>query len=119
MSELVRALIAQMDSEDVVLLRAALGIAVPDPMQSDQLLSTREAAVKARVNVETIRRNVRDGKLEAERTGAHYKIRESSLEAWMRGETKPQPTTPIDTRRPRARAGTSSSPMSDAFRRAA
>jgi len=117
MSEFGRALLAQMDSEDLAWLKAALGVLTPDPMEPDQLLSTREAAVRARVNVETIRRNVRDGRLEAERTGAHYKIRESSLREWMRGETKSPSTASLAARR--SRSSSSSSPMGDAFRRAA
>ena len=117
MSEFGRAFLAQMDSEDFAWLKAALGIVTPDPMESDQLLSTRDAAVMARVNVETIRRNVRAGTLEAERTGAHYKIRESSLRKWMRGETRPRPTASLAARR--SRSSRSGSPMGDAFKRAA
>jgi excisionase family DNA binding protein len=117
MSEFGQAFLAQMDSEDLAWLKAALGIVAPDPMASDQLLSTREAAVRARVNVETIRRNVRAGTLEAERTGAHYKIRESSLEAWMRGEAKQPAPAPVKTRRPRS--VTSGPTMSEAFKKAA
>lgn len=117
MSEFGRAFLAQMDSEDLAWLKAALGIQAPDPMESDQLLSTREAAVIARVNVETIRRNVRAGTLQAERTGAHYKIRESSLREWMRGESKPRQAASLAARR--SSSSGSSSPMSDAFRRAA
>jgi excisionase family DNA binding protein len=120
MSELgqaIRTIFAQLDPEDLDWLRAAIGVPTPDPMATDQLLTSREAAVLARVNVETIRRNVRAGTLEAERTGSRIKIRQSNLERWMVAETSP--IEPVQLRRPSTRTLSVRSPMSDAFRRVA
>lgn len=117
MSEIGAALFAQLDTEDLVWLRAALGVVMLDAMEPDPLLTTRDAAVMVGVSLETIRRHARKGSLEAEHTGAHYRIRKSSLQAWMRGERKPRPTSSPQDRRPRPRS--SSSTMSDAFKRAA
>lgn len=117
MSDFGRAFLAQMDSEDLAWLRAALGIDAAKPNEPDPLLTTKEAAVIARVNVETIRRHVNAGTLDADRTGSRIKLRQSNLEEWMRTETARTSTTQIASRR--SRRTTSSSTMSDAFKQAA
>src|SRR5690348_5918007 len=47
----------------------------------DALLTTREAAERSRVHVETIRRNVRSGDLHASRAGRALRIAPADLEA--------------------------------------
>jgi excisionase family DNA binding protein len=52
---------------------------------SEVLLTPREAAARASVHVETIRRHVRSGALSASRVGKAVRIAPKSLDVWLAG----------------------------------
>jgi excisionase family DNA binding protein len=75
------------------------------------LLTPREAAQRAHVHVETIRRNVRSGALRASRAGRAVRIAPASLDTWLASAgTDRRRSRP---RRPRARPGRR--PLADAL----
>ncbi|MGC9222267.1 MAG: helix-turn-helix domain-containing protein, partial [Solirubrobacteraceae bacterium] len=86
MSELGRSLIGQLDAADLELLATRLRELAPLPRpvsESRPLLTPAEAAARATVHVETIRRAVRSGALKARRAGRATRIDPEDLAAWL------------------------------------
>lgn len=100
MSAFGKTLLAQFDVEDLLdlaeMLRA-VGVRLEIASEAsivdhpERLLNTAAAARLADCSVETIRRNIRDGKLEAGSSGRDYKITRSALDAWLHGDRRGQP----------------------------
>jgi excisionase family DNA binding protein len=57
-----------------------------DDRGNEVLLTPREAAQRANVHVETIRRNVRSGALPASRAGHAVRIAPTNLDMWLAGD---------------------------------
>jgi excisionase family DNA binding protein len=103
-SDLARALLAELDGEALDLfadrLAPRLQQRIGTPTGTEILLTCRQAADRAGLHVETIRRAVRSGALRAGRAGRSLRIWPADLEAWLdRGE--PSDRTP--RRSPRQR----------------
>ena len=90
-----------------------LALLTNDP---DRLLTTSEAAEQARVNVQTVRRWVDAGKLEAARRGSRIGIRQSALDAYLKRD---EPQTGQRPAKPKIGRQASRSTMRDAISKAA
>lgn len=104
MSRFGRTLLEQLDPGDLEELRRLLGLDRPgDPgevevVKAGRLLTVAEAAARAHVHVETVRRAVRSGALRASRAGRAVRVEQTDLEAWLRrprassrAESNPRP----------------------------
>lgn len=56
----------------------------------EQMLTPEEAAAYLRVNPQTIYRRLRKGELPGAKIGQQWRIRKIDLDAYLRGEWKPQ-----------------------------
>lgn len=118
MTDLARALLDDLDPGTLDRLAEALwpGLAArldARPVEApERLLSCAEAAQRAGVCDETIRRAVRRGKLPAGRAGRSLRIDPADLAAWLTvGERPPKPPVP----RSRARHPRAGRPLGDAL----
>ncbi|HEY3946160.1 MAG TPA: helix-turn-helix domain-containing protein [Solirubrobacteraceae bacterium] len=121
MSALLHALLAELEAADQITLEALrMHLAIPSPEgvgpgenPAERLLTCSEAAERARVHPETIRRAARQGKLPALRAGRELRIWTGDLERWL-GHQEPQlERLRQDLERRRATRG----PMRDALAR--
>jgi len=114
MSGVLSALLLTADEDDLALMREKLGLEIvaEQPRVPVRLMTSFEAAEAASVSVETIRRHVDKGTLNAKRSGSRIRIHPDDLEEWLdsdrgrRGQSGQAPR--------RTRAG-SSSTMRDAL----
>lgn len=115
MSEYGRALIAQLDADDLAHLRRMLGLdrGAGDDGTADELLTVEEAAARARCHAETIRRAIRGERLTASRVGSSWRVSAADLAAWLQHPTVERPSA--QRTRQRARARQHSDRVSDAF----
>lgn len=60
---------------------------------TDQLLTTKEAAMYLRVHEQTLYAWRRDGKIPAERLGYSLRFRKTDLDAWLKREQPSQPSS--------------------------
>jgi excisionase family DNA binding protein len=73
-----------------------------DSETGDRLLTTKEAAERARVHVETIRRAIRSGELAvAGRVGRSARLRAVEIDRWLAGGAEPGETIRLPTPRRR------------------
>jgi excisionase family DNA binding protein len=98
-------------------LRPYLGRELDGQRPDDRLLTAAEAAARARVHVETIRRAIRAGDLcTAGRVGRSPRISIVALDAWLRDtDTVTQTGTPIRRRRRRSSAAPNAYSLRVAF----
>jgi excisionase family DNA binding protein len=106
-SDLGTAWVAQLDADDLAALAARLAPYLPtssEPAPVEPLLTVAQAAARASMCAETVRRAVRSGALPAARAGRSLRVRPDDLDAWLRRSERPQtaPQTPV--RRARSRA---------------
>ena len=76
----------------------------------DALLTPREAAQRAGVHIETVRRAVRSGALPASHAGRAVRIQLGDLDAWLGCAPRPEPTQAR-----RRRSSTQNRPLADAL----
>lgn len=122
MSALLHAFLAELEAADRITLEALrMHLAIPSPEgvapaenPADRLLTCLEAAERARVHPETIRRAARQGKLPALRAGRKLRIWARDLDRWLcHQEPQLAGLRPDRQRRRRATRG----PMRDALAR--
>lgn len=89
-------------------LRPYLLVGGTDPACA--LLTPQEAARRAGVHTETIRRAARSGALPASRAGRAVRIAQADLDAWLSGATRAE-----RTRAPRRRQSASRQPLANAL----
>lgn len=117
MSDLAAALIDALDDDALDALaallapRLAVHLATVEDRGADELLTSEEAAGRAKVHVETIRRAVRGGVLPAQRAGRSIRIAAGDLDRWLTGAEppvrsvgRPRPRPRSSNRRPLAGA---------------
>ena len=116
MSDFGRALLAQLDPEDLASLRDALGLAggAGSDSTDDGLLTVDEAAARARCHAETIRRAIRSHSLAATRVGSNWRVSASDLAAWLGRPRRRLAASRERAGRPRSRV-VGSDRVSDAF----
>lgn len=115
------ALVLELDDEALAALAERLAPFMPEPVKrgdapvetTERLLTAAEAAERAAVHVETIRRAVRDGQLAAGRAGRSLRIDPADLSAWLSDSVRARPRWPQRSRAGRRRA--SRRPLTDAL----
>lgn len=89
MSELARALLGQLDADDLAVLAQRLAPFLPAPEASsdDAWLTTRQAADYAGTTTHALHKAMRDGKVAFEQAAPGCKawFRRGDLDAWRRG----------------------------------
>jgi excisionase family DNA binding protein len=119
MSEFGQAWLAALDVNDLAELGRRLSLVAEPasaPTASATLLTPAEAAARANVNVETIRRAVRSDALRACRAGRAVRIDAEDLNAWLTGPRR-SGRAQAQTRQLRRQSGRT--PMADALQRLA
>lgn len=117
MSDLGRALIRQLDADDVAALRLLLVVVPSDSVDTEKadnglpLLTVAEAAALCHCHAETVRRAISSGKLAAVKIGSRYRVDRRALEAWGHIAADSQP---VARRQNRSRRKVAASPMRDA-----
>lgn len=71
------------------LVRDEVKRALADATKPDEHLSTKAAAKYAGVHVDTVRRWIREGKIESHRAGRAVRVRRTDLEALLAAEPAP------------------------------
>jgi excisionase family DNA binding protein len=115
--QLAQALLAELDDQALDRLAELLApylrarVGAPDAVQLEPLISCTEAAERAAVCVETVRRAVRSGALLSSTAGRAVRIAPADLKLWLtdRGRQYRKST------QPRARAGRAGRPLADAL----
>jgi excisionase family DNA binding protein len=107
--ELVRALPAALDDDALEELAARLGPHLrPDGPAESSLLNTADAARRANVHVETVRRAIRAGELDvAARIGRSPRVTAQAIDSWLAKTSQPAGLP----RRPRSRRSSRSSEL--------
>ncbi|MBV8940549.1 MAG: helix-turn-helix domain-containing protein [Solirubrobacterales bacterium] len=113
MSTLLQALLVELNGADpdmLAALRERLALRPEKEVtladnSAEPLLTCSEAAERARVHIETIRRAVRRGELPASRAGRCLRIAVRDLEAWLKAPKAQQQSASLVRRRaPSSRA---------------
>jgi excisionase family DNA binding protein len=102
--EFARALPGTLDEETLVALAELLGPYMRIGAERTELLTAADAAKRAQVHVETIRRAVRGGDLKAAgKVGRSVRITTSALDEWLGRAAGDTGDTPVVHRRQRRR----------------
>jgi excisionase family DNA binding protein len=99
-TELGHALLGALDRDDLVALAGLLApfLRGAEPCAAESMLTCSQAAQRAVVHAETIRRAVRSGALPASKVGRSLRIAPTDFDAWL---SRPDaPTTQPPGRRP-------------------
>jgi excisionase family DNA binding protein len=96
MSDLGHAWVAALDPSDFAALAERLAPFLPgaEPCAAESMLTCSQAAQRAVVHAETIRRAVRSGALPASKVGRSLRIAPTDFDAWLSGArdaSLPQP----------------------------
>lgn len=93
--------VREMSAEERAELRALLGLHVPvsEPVE---VLTVERAAERVGCHVETIRRAIRSGRLQAARVGSQWRVSPEALAEWM-ASPSPSPDAEAAGRRRAAR----------------
>ena len=75
---------------DVVRVELAKSQATASPQPHDQYLSTRNAANFAQVATGTIRRWIREGRIEGHKAGRVVRVKRAEIETLLRSGSRPQ-----------------------------
>jgi excisionase family DNA binding protein len=95
-SEMLLEAVRAMTEEERAELRALLGLHVP-VSEPGELLTVERAAEHVGCHVETLRRAIRSGRLQAARVGSQWRVGPEALAEWM---VAPAPARASGGRRP-------------------